>query len=510
MPTKEEQINQDRLKALMTNNKDFKAAIEQYKKSTEASNQLTNLVKKQQIEIIKGQSQIVKQGSTLKQFVAKQSPLMAKTFQFLKARKEGKEAGKLRSIFNLKTLGPTLIKGLSLGLMKFGVGGAIGAAKIIDLTEQFQEFRKESEDNQREAAIGIIDQLMKDGKTQEEVINQLKKDGLKAREANLTFEAYRDSLDKQIVEQVKQGDIEEDKDDAVIEIQKESIEASIKASDIIDEALNLLLFEQEETTKELQLQRVTAEKRLELEKQIEQNEALRHTELMDSRKEVSEESGGFFSSLLGSFTGLKKGFGMLGGIVTKIGGLITMLAPVVAVAATAFIAYKVGGFINKGINKVVEFFTGTKGETLGGLLFDFLHPSVESRKIAQDKFFATREGQKILKTAKEKGFKVTATTTRKELDDFLLEYNKQLRAEKQKTRTQEINQIEKINKKKLTEERKNRREEDRIFQEKILTERNESLAANININQNNGTRLDKIPANSDDLQFALMAKGGIS
>ena len=91
---------------------------------------------------------------SVKGFIEKESPLLDKTFKFFK---EGKKREKIKAVLQAKTMGPVMVKGLSLGLLKFGFGGALGAAKIFDVTEKFQDYVKDADTEKKQEMVGLVD-----------------------------------------------------------------------------------------------------------------------------------------------------------------------------------------------------------------------------------------------------------------------------------------------------------------------------------------------------------------
>ena len=509
-------------------NKDLEKAITEFKKANELNTRLANNIKKQSVEIQKGKAVKATQQGVLKQFISKKSPILDKTFKFLEQRRSGREGGKLRSVINAKTLAPALIKGLSLGLLKFGVPGAIAAAKMIDLTDDFQEFRKDTESTARETNIELVEQLVKnENKSTDEVKRVLKDNGLKSRDIALVLEGYQDRLDDGLKESIQSGiEAGQTNKEILSEITGQNLEMSNMASDtkaIVEQATDNsdkvidsnddLLGEQKNTTEELRVLSLIEQQRLAFEKQVEQNNELRFIKEMDAKREIEEPDGGggFFSSLLGSMFGVGGPGAMMGGFkksLLRLTPLLAGLGTVAAAAGVAFAAFKIGGKINEGINSLVETFTGEEGATAGGKFFDVIDGATKRMK----DFFGVGEkaedvlSERALAQARERGF---TGTSGEDIRKFIEAERKQrLEMIKEEPKSAEIETLktEIKNKQRLDDERK--RSEDRAFQEKLIQESGEQTRQQIMVIDTN-KRLDKIPANTDELPLAFMAKGGI-
>lgn len=421
-----------------------------------------------------------KQGSMLKGFVEKESPLLHKTFKFFK---EGKKREKVRAALQAKNMGPLLIKGLSLGLLKFGVGGAIGAAKLFEVTESFQDYVKQEDADKQQQMIKMIDELRtgENPKTIDEVKDILKKQGVSGLAFDKVMKEYQELSNSRMNEIVAQG-----KEDGT------------KTDDIIKKLIESGVIIKQDT--EISLEKADIDKeRLELEKQVEQNEQLRHLERMDAEKDRQKDEGGDG----GIFSGLKGMKGKLAGLATG----LTALGPAVAIAGTAFLAFKAGGKISEWMDALTERITGEEGATAGGKIFDFFKGK-DDKKISEDEFFTTQSGKNVLKSAKGKGFKVDAQTTREELDSFLRQQNTLAVKERESNRRQ-IEEAEAKKDEKIAEETTGGAASKAVTAE-IVQELLKNLQINVNATSPHARRLDSIPSNSDDLQLAYMSKGDAS
>lgn len=472
-------------------NKQLDKVFNEIQKNVVSTQKLANVIEKREVVVKEGQAKVLKQGSTLNQWMTKESPLLGKTFKFFK---EGKKRDKIRSIFTAKMIGPAVVKGLSLGLLKFGVGGAVGAAKMYDLVDSYQEFAKGAEGERKEQMNKAMDEMRsgENPKTMKEVEEILKKQGVEGRELRDVMDSYQETIDKRLQDIIASG-LEEGKS-------RDAILKEINEKAAFDNKIGI--------------ERATTEKKsLELEKQTEQNEHLRHLERMDVEAGSKEETGGIFSNLLGSFKGIKGAFGKGVGLLST---LSTALVPVLAVAGTAFLAFKAGGVINEQINKLTGWFTGKEGDTLGGWLHDAIsgEKKPEERKISEDKFFATKSGQRVLKIAKKHGMEITAKTTREDVEKFIRERNKAVVTAQKKPSLQK--EVAKAEASKIKAEKEGKEKEGKV----TFTQSDEAAIAKItaqimrNMNMNvavpASSKLDKIPSNSDDLQLAYMSKGGAS
>lgn len=496
-----------------------------------------------------------KQESFLKGFLKEQSPFLEQTFKFFKGDKK-KE--RIKSMLSAKTMAPLMAKGLSLGLLKFGIGGAIGAAKLIDVTESFQEYTKKSDVNRREQSLALIDELKtgENPKSMEEIEKILKKQGFKDLEVHDTMQEYNETLEGRMKDIISQGIENESESKDVINdlvksggVDSHEIKNTIKVELVkVQDKLDDLASSQN-INNEISVERADIEKKaLSFSKQKEQNEDVRHEEMLDSERDNTKDNSSVFGGLLSGLSGLrgvfKGGFAAIGTIATSMGGLLTSLAPVATVAATAFVAFKAGGMINSDIDKMVSFVSGEKGNTLGGIIHDALSDEQGEQAVSKDKFFTTEGGKKVLDVAQRKGFEVTEDTKRKDVEQFLFEHNKKIREEKKaetekeklklaekkptvkkvipelvkKTPNKKL--IEKAETEKKVAEKKKAKKGESVFEKYSEEEAIAMITAqalkelNINVNTGGGasspSKLSTIPSNSDDLQLAYMSKGGSS
>lgn len=542
-----------------------------------------------------------KQTGTLGGFIKEQSPLLDKTFKFFKGDKKRE---RLKAMVSAKTMGPVMAKGLSLGLLKFGIGGALGAAKIIDVAESFQDYTKQADADKHEKALDLIDELRtgESPKSMEQIEGILKEQGHGDLARHDIMKAYNTTLDERMKDIVIQG-IESGKDTQSIlkdlvesggvdkqDIQKqENIKNKLaktkkaqipvskteeKVSGTLEKLTNItgitneehkqklieianaidknkleivgvqeyldLMVDTQKNNNEISLERATTDKkRLEFEKQVEQNEQLRHSERMDLERDKEDKGGGIFGGLLAGLIGLRgaftAGLGALTTGATAMGGVATALAPVLAVAGTAFLAFKAGGLINDGINKMVNFVSGKEGETLGGILADSLAGVTDrerkeeeakggrySRAVQKDlsvlmKGYGVRSKSALEKKFKERGYEGPLTT--EAVSEFeAKQRKKQLEVRERVSNKKEIEKAE-ANKLKAAKEAKEKElsvferysDEDAInlLTQKIMDEINKGGAGGGGATAP-ASRLDKIPSNSDDLQLAYMSKGDSS
>ena len=439
------------------------------------------------------------QKSSMKGFIEKESPLLDKTFKFFK---EGKKREKIKAMLQAKTMGPVMVKGLSLGLLKFGIGGALGAAKIIDVAESYQDYVKQADSEKKTEMLGLVDELRtgENPKTMDEIKEVLKKEGVNSLESANIMEEYQATLDERMRDIIAQG--RENNTDSK-KMLGELVEKGVVANEIA--------LERAETDK----------KRLALEKQAEQNEQLRHLELKDAAGGKDKEDGGLFGGI--------KGIRGFGGALTKAIPLIKGLGTAGLVAGAAFAGFKVGGEINKGINKMVEFLTGEKGQTFGGWLFDITHPGdAGGKKISEEKAFM-RGGAlyDVLKKAKKAGFKVRADTTRGELEEFnrkRIEEGKAVQKRKKEADKKKVvtevkakaslqKEVAKAEDQKIKAKKAQKEKEMAVFEKMSDKEAVAEITAqalkelNINVGGAGTSKLDTIPSNSDDLPLAYSAKG---
>lgn len=443
------------------------------------------------------------QKSYLKGFVEKESPLLGKTFKFFK---EGKKREKLKAIFQAKTMGPVMVKGLSLGLLKFGIGGALGAAKIIDVADSYQDYVKDADAEKKKEMLNLVDELRtgENPKTMDEIREVLKKQGVKSFEMTDIMSEYQTTLDERMKDIVTQG--------AESGKSSKKVLKELVSKGAID---NKIAIERADIDK----------KRYELEKQSEQNEQLRHLELVGTGKDEKKD-GGLFSGFKGFKTALSSAIPLIKGLGSA--GLV---------AGAAFAGFKLGGEINKGINKMVSFLTGTEGETFGGWLYDVTHPDEKGggfgKKLSGEKAYA-RGGMNYdaLQRAKKAGFKVKADTTTGDLLDFNRKradaIREQQAVERQKTKETKKTviaakekpslqkEVAKAETNKIKAEKERKDKEMSVFEKFTDEEAIAKITAqalkemNINVGGGGSSKLDKIPSNSDDLQLAYMSKGGAS
>ena len=491
--------------------KNLEKALLEFEKSNQNVEKLANIVKKQQLDVKQGQAQFTEQGGTMKQFLAKQSPLFDKTFSFLKARKEGKEGGKVRNLLSAKTLGPAFIKGLSLGLLKFGVGGAIGAAKIIDVVDSYQDFSKDLEATRKGEFTTIIGDLIEnENKSKKDVRDILKEQGVSNSEIGFAMDAYQDIIDERMKESI-QVQIENGKTND--EIRDEIFKGNDPENQEIDDQSTMALIEEQRRTSEiLETQNDIIKNTLEFQKQEAQNDDFRWKLMRDKEKEDTQDDG-IFGSLLSGLGDLGA-MGGLGGIIGGFKSSLLKAAPLIAglgaaglAAGTAFLAFKAGGAISKGIDNFTQWLTGDKEATLGGKIFEMF--DIKDKKIVQDKFFATGQGKRSLKQAKKLGFKVTGQTTGQELQDFLSQYNeKQREMEVEKLSTSKMilenEKRNQIKKEELETEKINNQKKFQVQLEKSVQAQQQAGGTTI---IDNTKRLDEIPTNSDDLTIAFLSKG---
>ena len=222
-------------------------------------------------------------------------------------------------------------------------------------------------------------------------------------------------------------------------------------------------------------------------------------------KDDKKDGGGLFSGLGGMSGALKKAI-----------PLITALGTAGLAAGVAFAGFKVGGEINKGINKMVSFLTGKEGETFGGWLYDITHPDEGGgKRLSGDKAFM-RGGQlyKGLQQAKKAGFKVTAKTTRGEFEEFNKKrIEKNLEAKKKASLQEEVEKADnRVMKAKKAQKDKEMSVFERMTDDEAIAKITAQALKELNINVGGGgvSKLDTIPSNSDDLQLAYSAKGGAS
>jgi hypothetical protein len=551
MPTKEsKEIGKEIKNAFKVPSEEMVKVITEINRTTE--NKIADLSKSQK--------------TFLKGFVEKESPLLDKTFKFFK---EGKKREKIKAILQAKTMGPVMVKGLSLGLLKFGIGGALGAAKIFDVTEKYQDYVKDADAEKKQEMVNLVDELRsgENPKTMEEIEKTLKKQGVKGFELTAIMKDYSKILDDRMREVVTQG-LESKKEtnsilselvekgviskgdlkaqeDVKLKVQKakkkqipatkveqktsdtlqkltnvtgvvgdENKEKLVEIAQAIDknryeivnvqEYLNLMVDTQKDSNK-VAIERATIDdKRLNLEKQVEQNDQLRHLELMKAGEDGGDGKGGLFEGFKGFKTALSSAIPLIKGLGTA--GLV---------AGAAFAGFKIGGEINKGINSMVSFLTGKEGDTFGGWLYDITHPSedrveVEAKAgkkttgvIAEMNELRKTFGSGFQRKLKARGY--TGPMTRKSVTEF---FESQKKPSLQK-------EVEKAEATKIKMEKERKQKEMAIFErmsdEDAISAITAKALAEMNINVGGGvSKLDKIPSNSDDLPLAYAAKGGTS
>lgn len=474
----------------------------EFAKANETNEKLANMVKNQQLEIKKGHAVMTKQGGMLKQYVEEQSPFLKKAFGFMKERKAGREGGKLKNLISPRTLGPAVLKGLSLGLMKFGVPGAIGAAKMIDVVDGYQEFSAEQRNLQQEQAIDVIKEMTEAKKEKGDIVKALKETGMKSRDVALALEAYGDEMDATLKESMQSGIDTGSSNKEIIDTIREQSETT---ADVSDDTLNMLIDAQRETTAIIATQNDIHKDKLAFDKEAAQDAQLRWLDEMDLKRDQEDEGSGLFSSLLGGL-GLGAGAGGLGGFMgalKKATPLVKGLGQAGLVAAAAWAGWEVGKVLNKGINRLTEFFSGGANSTLGGWFYDLTHPTDGSQKMSEDEYFIKGEGRKLKNQAKRAGFKVDAKTTRGEFDEFIKsdKYAKfrqrQLKLDSKKPdRRSEVIRLEKENKRQIQQQK----EKDKQDMIQSQSEAIEKVGQNIVVSGGGKSkRIDEINSNADDL-----------
>ena len=262
--------------------------------------------------------------------------------------------------------------------------------------------------------------------------------------------------------------------------------------------------------------------RLRLERQIEQNNAIRHQDLMD--KDEDNDKDGIFGKLLGSFGGIGAAFtagtGVLASAVPMLSSAAAVMGPALLAAGTAFAAFKAGGYINDWLNIATEKLTGEEGATVGGKIFDTKEGIVKGFKglfgledVAEEIF-----GASTVERARKRGF---GGETADEFSKFI---DEETAARRKTLDMEQINVAKKVKLQETVKMADNTRVEAEIA-EKVklakgqLSEENlaaaltKALKGNLNVDvkmpMTPDKRLNDIPSNSDDLPLSFIAKGGM-